>query len=279
MPAIANQKELAQASFIFQGTVVRAAASTMPNVPVTAKTLIVRVDKILQAPKLLSSYEGKDITVQLTPGKTLKSGQHATFYANPWLFGESVAVQSIGFTPVAAATTSRLASAAKAIRSTRDLDLEQHLAAADVVVRGRVLSVGLPEVAAPRAGKTAATPGGLRRLSEHSANWNEAIVEVESVAKGRQSAKQIAVRFPRSTDVAWANAPKFEPGQEGLFILHQAESKKGKQTAKRVGTKKTARVTYEALHAHDFVAKKNSGQVEALIQSAATKKPIRKRSR
>jgi hypothetical protein len=31
------------------------------------------------------------------------------------------------------------------------------------------------------------------------------------------------VRFPLSRDVAWVSAPKFEPGQQGIFILRKDE--------------------------------------------------------
>ena len=174
-----------------------------------------------------------------------------------------------------------MASAGREIKSTADLELEKHLAAADVVVRGRVLSVSLPAAVSVRAGQQSAA-GGSSRLSEHSARWNEAVVEVQSGALGRQSPRQIVVRFPRSSDVAWAHAPKFEPGQEGLFILHHDTG--GKEAAP-AGRKKTGKQeTYLVLHADDFLPANRAAQVEALMQAAkakksATKKPSRKARR
>src|SRR6185503_14912721 len=100
MPATANQELLAQASFIFKATVIKLKAATMASVPVTDGTVIVHVDQVVQAPRLLAGYEGKDITVQLSKGSALKKGDQATFYTNAWLFGDSVAVQSIGHTSV-----------------------------------------------------------------------------------------------------------------------------------------------------------------------------------
>jgi hypothetical protein len=277
MPATANQEALAQASFIFRATVLKLKAATMASVPVTARTVIVHVDQVMQAPRLLAGYEGKDITVQLGQGPGLKKGAQATFYTNAWLFGDSVAVQSIGQTPVTGSAGVLRASAGRGIKSTADLDLEKHLAAADVVVRGRVLRVSLPEAVSVRAGQQSAAQESSR-LSEHSARWNEAVVEVQSAAKGRQASRQIVVRFPRSSDVAWAQAPKFEPGQEGLFILHRATGGKAAGLAGQPGVKKkVAPETYLVLHADDFLPANRAAHVEALLQAVRTKKSAKKK--
>src|SRR5947209_18759713 len=101
MSASSNDEELARrASFIFKGTVQKLKAATMPSVPVSDRTAIVRVDHVIEAPRMLSGYEGRDITVQLSKGEKVKKGEQAVFYANGWLFGESVAVESVGHTAV-----------------------------------------------------------------------------------------------------------------------------------------------------------------------------------
>jgi len=285
MSATASQEVLArQASFVFKGTVKKLKAATLPSVPVTDQTVIVRVDQVLQAPKLLSGYEGKDITVQLGKEKKLKEGEQAVFYTNSWLFGDSIAVQSVGHTEAGKSVTASFASESKSIKTKEDRDLREHLADADVVVRGRVVSVGLPEKAAARgaeksAGKKGAKTGSTTHVSEHSARWNEAIVDVQSVEKGRPSRKQISVRFAGSGDVAWAKAPKLEPGQEGVFILHKAATEKAIGTSKRgSGAAKEGRQqSYVALHAHDFLPGHSAENVKALMQSAAPKKVSKKK--
>jgi hypothetical protein len=86
------------------------------------------------------------------------------------------------------------------------------LAAADVVVSGRVAEV---RAAVPRA-----TRGTIRApITEHDPQWQEAVVQVTAVHKGRRVPRSIKVRFPASTDVAWARAPKLHAGQEGTFLL------------------------------------------------------------
>jgi len=279
MSSTSRQNKLAeQATFVFRGTVKKLKAATMPSVPITNQTVIVHVDQVVQASKLLSGYEGRDITVLLTEGSKVKEGKQAVFYTNGWLFGDSIAVQSSGHTDVGKSATAFSAPVAKSFETKRDRDLKEHLADADIVVRGKVVSVGLPGELHVQGGKPkAAKPGSTSYVSEHSPQWNEAIVDVQSVEKGRHSQKQIAVRFPRSDDVAWAQAPKLDPGQEGFFILHKAATKTGTKKPKRVGAEKKGRLqSYVALHAQDFLPTSKFGDISALIQSATSRKSSRK---
>src|SRR5436305_10807027 len=101
MPGKLDPEEMAaQARFIFRGTVQRVGAATMESVPVNNRTAIVRVDQIIQAPEPFSEYAGRDITVQLSGQGKVKEGQQLIFYTNGWLYGDSIAVQSLGQEPV-----------------------------------------------------------------------------------------------------------------------------------------------------------------------------------
>src|SRR5437667_7924555 len=55
----------AKARFVFRGTVQQLHAANLPEVKDTSNTATVRVDDIVHAPKSLSSYTGKTITVKL----------------------------------------------------------------------------------------------------------------------------------------------------------------------------------------------------------------------
>jgi hypothetical protein len=84
--------------------------------------------------------------------------------------------------------------------------LGQRLADADIVVSGRV--TGVRDVPVPKVG-----------ITEHDPLWREATLAVSATHKGVRVPKRIRVRFPGSTDVAWATAPKLERGQKGVFLL------------------------------------------------------------
>src|SRR5204862_5818638 len=97
----------------------------------------------------------------------------------------------------------------------------------------------------------------------------EAVIEVEAVHKGGQGAPEVILRFPRSTDVRWFQAPKFSPGQQGFFMLHKEE------TAGEVpvrGAAVTAALTadetagfHTALHSADFQPLNEPGGVREII--------------
>src|SRR5689334_900776 len=100
MPNVPNLEQLAhQARFIFKGTVIKLKGATMKQIPVNDRTAVVRVDEIVQAPPALSEFTGQEITVQLGGRKKAKKGDQAVFYTNGWVFGESVAVQSLDHYP------------------------------------------------------------------------------------------------------------------------------------------------------------------------------------
>jgi len=95
MPTASRARSAAQARFVFIGTVQKLRAATMDDVPIDERTAIVRVDEVILAPDALAHYAGHDITVHLGGRKRLQAGQQAKFSTNPWLFGDSVAVESI----------------------------------------------------------------------------------------------------------------------------------------------------------------------------------------
>ena len=125
------------------------------------------------------------------------------------------------------------------------------------------------------------TPGGKRAgsptgpITEHEPQWREAIIQVDEVLKGTHQEKQVVVRFPGSTDVMWHGAPKFEPGQQGYFILHQAESKKSRTKAakKQRGKARGAEAEpYLALDSADFQPHDERGGVRTILDSGSIKR-------
>src|SRR5437016_3300553 len=99
----------------------------------------------------------------------------------------------------------------------------EQAAAADLIVSGRVTAVRLP--AAESQARATATAGGgtAERISEHAPLWQEAVIQIDDVHKGQHAKKLVVVRFPASTDVRWRHAPKFQVGQEGVFLLHKKQ--------------------------------------------------------
>jgi hypothetical protein len=213
MPTSTSVKQLSQqAKFIFIGTVREKGAATLPEVPVTSSTLVVRVDRIIEAPQLLQGYSGQDITVQLGEGQRVNVGQQRLFFTNGWIYGTSIAVMAVGHVSLTEAMAQRVTNA---VQAAPDQAFLARAARASLVVSGKVVEVREPQ----------ATPRGP--ITEHDPMWREAVVQVEDVAKGAMAASaggQVVVRFPASLDARWRQAPKFEVNQEGVFMLGDVEA-------------------------------------------------------
>ena len=228
------------ANFVFKGTVRKLRAATMPEVPVTARTAVVRVDEIVEAPATMADFAGRDITVELGGSRKVKVGEQSVFYANGWIFGEGLAVRSLDQRPAAAAAGMAVmgATPGNPVQNLEDKRARTRFERSSLVISGRVKSVRLPSPqltdigaigAMGAAGAVGAGPGAppqeVKPVSEHDPVMQEAVVEVESVHKGTAGGSEMTVLFPSSTDVQWYSAPKFRPGQQGFFMLHKEEKK------------------------------------------------------
>jgi hypothetical protein len=260
-----------RAVFVFKGTVLRRKAAASAGVPVTPRTAVVRVDEVVRAPALLARYAGREITLRLEPGHKVEEGTAALFYAADLVFGEGVSATAVGHTDLGQSEAPPAVEAAAAAAAPPEL--QERLADADMIVTGKVVSVGLPKEAAGRA-----VSGGGGRVSEHNAHWREAVVDVQQVDKGRPTVRQLVVRFPASNDVAWANAPKFEPGQEGVFILQKSAPEAAPRGSKRAAASED-KPTYTALHPHDFQPAHKAERIKTLIRDTAAKTTKRPSSR
>src|SRR5438067_6103135 len=134
-----------ESRLIFRGTVERLNAATMPAVPVTESTAVVKVDEVLQAPAALGDLTGQEITVQLAGPQPTRTRQQAVFFTNPWLYGDSLAVQEVGRQEVgrreAGADLARLREqVAEVTGRLPDEALQRRLSEADLVVAGTVLN-------------------------------------------------------------------------------------------------------------------------------------------
>jgi hypothetical protein len=250
-----TSKQPPAAAFVFKGTLKKLRSTTMPIVPVDDQTAIVRVDEILAASDAFADYTGQEITVRLSGEGAYQAGQQLIFHTNSWLYGDSIAVQSVEEEPVADASASRGKAAGGALKGRQAATEPEHWGDADLVVRGKVMEVRLPSEARQSGPQKTGGPLGIGPISEHSPDWREAVVKVTDVVKGESADKEIVVRFPYSTDIRWHQVPKFTPGQEGYFLLHHTEA--GEAETERRGRKAGAKAdddtpTYTILHAEDF---------------------------
>jgi len=222
-----------KANFVFEGTIKKLKAATMSEVPLSERTAIVRVDKVINGPPDLTGFLGQEITVELSGNPAVHAGQRMIFHTNGWIFGASVAVLSLREEPIKSAAAKQRAAGR----------VPAHFSDADLVVSGRVIDVRIPANAGATRKRTTKTPP----ITEHDPVWREAVIQVDDVLKGKQTSKQVTVRFPDSSDVMFHGVPRFEAGQEGYFMLHKgAAGTSGRAQKSKSGD------TYFALDAQDF---------------------------
>jgi hypothetical protein len=276
MPRRPTAKDPASdAKFLFKGTIQKRDASTLTQIPKDAKTAIVRVDEIFHAPPALAKTLGKQITVKLAEGTRPKIGEQLLFHANSWLFGDSVAVDSLKQEKPAPAKNMLDERASDPARNLAHRELENRVADATMVVEGEVSSIHLPQTEMLSAVSKAVS---ARPVSEHDPKWREAVISVAAVHKGKTGTKRVVVRFPSSNDVQWHRAPKFHTGDRGVWLLQSSEKPPAAAKAKRAVPSEKAMVAtavpgapiYTALHPLDFQPANKLDAVASVIRTAVS---------
>ena len=201
---------VAKAKFIFTGDVMRLNASTLPTVPPTPKLAVVRITDVLSGEELFGAFPGEEITVEMLEPAELKK---TVFFTNVAVYGNSLEVIELGHLPMGddgvAEIRAKLAAARKRVAEQAIL---ARMNTADRVIAGKVESVR--------------RLGNAQRRSEHAPLWAIAVINVSSVLKGGGD-DRVEVMFPTSRDELWAEAPHFEKGESGVWILRRGKHERG----------------------------------------------------
>jgi hypothetical protein len=209
---------LAESQLVFTGTVEEANASTVADLTVDDRTVVVRVDEVLHAPPGVDVALGSTLTVQLADDlPTLGSGETATFFANGLAYGEELAVAEVGRTRPreAAEPTARLGGLEAGVRPVRAAEAElavervvEHAREADAIVRAQVVALAMvPPTGPPH---------------EHDPLYWIATLRTDVVAKGDITpGEDVAALYANSLDVRVRDRPKPKAGQGGLWLLHR----------------------------------------------------------
>lgn len=207
-PSVATAR---RANIVFVGTVTQVGAASFDAVTATPRTLVVRVEDVLDKPAALKLAAGDSVTVE-PRDSALGPGARATFYTTGWVFGRGIAVREVAHDsmPAQEPLAARRDSFRQLQRQMTDSTLAEQVRHADMVVVGRVEAIRAPTLMAQPH----------RRITEHDPDWQEAVIVVDSMIKGPASAR-VVVRFPGSQDIAWRLLPKFTTGQAGTFLLRR----------------------------------------------------------
>jgi hypothetical protein len=254
-------------SFVFKGTVKKLKSATMKDISVNARTAIVRVDQVLEAPANLKNYSGTDITVEFAGKKKMSAGDTYIFHTHGWIFGDSIAVRSIKQEPITQSHSALLASATNPVERRATRLTQQRIDKADLIVSGKVAAVTVPP-GTEEVTRAAGVPAGP--VSEHDPKWRQAVISIGEVHKGTHDSNQVKILFPASTDVRWYKAPKFHAGQQGTFVLHKTPIKPAEHHELRglavTGMPGEETEVYTALDPADYHPIQEQPRIKAMIR-------------
>jgi len=206
--------------YMFKGKITRTRAATMPGVPITDATAVVKVEEILQATRTLETHRGREITILLQ--QPLPTGQRAAFFTRPAIFGSSLAVAESGHLPAITDSGELRQRITAALQTIADERLSRVLADAVLVVAGTVAETDLPVEQLPP-----------HILSFHDPLWRAAIIAVHQILKGPlpgepvpaiapalTAGQSVRISYASSADSMWSTSPKFLLKQEGIWLVH-----------------------------------------------------------
>ena len=188
----------ATSSFVFSGRVEDVAASNVPVVEATERTVLVRIALGLRVDPALGDVRGRLVTVATRTPDELQPGTEAVFFADSWVQGDQLAVRERAHVPAA-----RADDVAAAVARLPDRHLKERLSDARAVVHAAVSS-------------TSMVPG--LPLERRSPRWAEATYEVVATLKG--DASGLRLFFPTTESHHWFEAPSFTAGQRCVVLLH-----------------------------------------------------------
>jgi hypothetical protein len=209
-----------RSSFIFSGTVTARGRSMLKALQPRPDLIVARFDKALRVNPMLGPLDGKPITVLLTKGSSVESGQNLLFFAESWVHGDYIAVREHAHLPADDKTENQVL---QMIASLPERHLQERVASAILIVQAVVREVTrATEIREP--------------ITEHAAEWMRATIELREVLKGglpgqpaggpqararRDAARaSLTLYFPQGLDKAWRDWPKLKPAQSAIFLLH-----------------------------------------------------------
>lgn len=181
------------ASFVFLGVVRKAAAGEG----------VVRVTEALEAPAVLGSLVGVDVSVRWK-GAVPKTGASAIFFTHALSYGDHLALLEIG-----RVRPEDKAAIDAALEVRRNRPLRTRIDQSDLVV------AGVAEEIRPPSDPPKSFDDPL---------WATAVIRVDAIVKGRVERGHADVLFASSVDVRWYMSPKIHRGEEAVFLARRGET-------------------------------------------------------
>lgn len=189
------------AGLIFSGTVVRRNESTVAILPASDNLYTIQVDLGIRVDPVLGELKGKLVTLDKAREGTLSPGQKAIFFTTSWLHGGGIAVKEITHLDL-----KEQQSVIQAVSQIPDNYLKSRLQSSEAVVEAEVTAIRQVEE---------------QSLPRDEPHWQIAVLSIRQTLKGKPDSNSLY--FPSSMDKKWYRAPRFQKGQNAIFLLHRTE--------------------------------------------------------
>ena len=205
-------KMVADAPLVFKAKIVLLHTTTT-NEPDVSNAGVVVVSEVIDAPDAFRNIAGQQVTIRFSDINKMNVGEERIFFTDPYWIGESLGATEKG----SISSNDKLfenRDISKLINQARtkqdDEKLRMLLRESKITVTGKVIRVTKPD-SQPMIG------------SEHDPEWREAEIQIDETLKGKAAGQTIKILFSASKDVMFFEAPKFREGDEGIFIIKQAD--------------------------------------------------------
>jgi hypothetical protein len=265
------QRWVDESALIFRGKMIKP-GSNVNSIDMKDAPMIVRVERVESsnqgALQKFGSLVDKELTVIADPLSRIqapKENVSVVFFVNPLLYEKNIAVMANGIADDRAELkfSERLS---EAVQRKSEKPLKDAVESADGIIAGTVKEIrSLPQA---KLAQLRSFADGRDIFSEHSPRWKEALIVVESVLKGDSAMTMALVVFPSSDDRMWADSPKLEKDQTGIWLLHGNETTKAESGILLAPEKFDGQAikAYTTLNPEDFQPKDPDGKNEARIR-------------
>jgi hypothetical protein len=229
------------AGFIFRGSVANDQQAGARDAPRDAgEAVVVRIEHVLRGTPVLRGLVGQEALVISREPESLRRSHSPILFTDCISLGQQLLLREIGLIE----TTAESREVVEAIRVVDERPLRERVAAADIIVVGKVSDDRPLERPFPPS-------------SEHDPLWSLARVDVSDVLKGRKPRSAIEVLYASSDDRVWFDSPKLHVGLRGIFLLFHVNADETPKGAPRSA--------YQAIDPLDFQPIEQRREIERLI--------------
>jgi hypothetical protein len=207
-------KLVSDASLIFKAKIVLLHTVTTDEDDISNSGVVIVTD-VIEAPESFKNISGQQVTVRFSDISKVKVGEERMFFTEPYWIGESLGVTEKGSVLKGDKLyeSKEISSyIAQALNKQDDEQLRKYLKDSKFVITGKVVKINNPE-------------DYKRMATEHDPEWREAEIQIDETIKGKTGSKTVKILFASSKDVMFFQSPKFNMGDEGIFIIQQTDSK------------------------------------------------------